>query len=209
MFRRIVGILLTIFFAFGILFISVLRTAKINYAFSSPSPTPSQTNPQEEIKVDYQLPYPGRILPDSPLWYLKVARDKIWFLITTDPGRQGELKLLFADKRLVSSKVLFERGKPELGFSTLTKAEKYLEEAVNIEIRTREKGLETSEFLKNLAKASLKHREIIEMILQTAPEDAKPEIIKTEDYAINAYKTCRDALLSKGLPVPKSPFDGD
>jgi hypothetical protein len=210
MFRRIAGILLTVSFAFGILFTSFLRTVRINYAFSSsPSPTPSQANTQEEIKVDYLLPYPGRILPDNPLWYLKVVRDKIWFLVTTNSGKQAELKLLFADKRLASSKVLFEKGKNELGFSTLTKAEKYLEEAVNIEIRNREKGMDTFEFLNKLANSSLKHREVIETILQMAPEDAKPEVIKTEDYAINAYKSARDALLSKGLPVPKSPFDGD
>ncbi len=210
MFRRIAGILLTIFFAFGILFDSLLRTAKINYAFtSSPSPIPSQNNSQEKVTIDYQLPYQGRILPDSPLWYFKVARDKIWSLITTSSGKQADLKLLYADKRLLSSKILFERGKAELGFSTLTKAEKYLEEAVNLETKNREKGIETSEFLKKLATASLKHRETIEAILQIAPEDAKPEIIKIENYAINAYKSTRDALLSKGLPVPKSPFDGD
>jgi hypothetical protein len=188
----------------------LLRTSRINYAFSSsPSPTPFQTDSQKEINIDYLLPFPGKILPDNPLWYLKAIRDKIWLLITRDPGRQAELKLLFADKRLASSKILFERKKYELGFSTLTKAEKYLEEATNIEIKNRGEGMDTAEFLNKLVYASLKHREVMEKILLMAPEDARPEIIKTEDYAINAYKSSRDALLSKCLPVPKSPFDGD
>lgn len=213
MFQRLIVILATLAFAFGILFTSVFRTASVQYVFSQTS----SSGPKEEqgevlgesVEIDYYFPYPGRILPDHPLWFLKALRDKVWLLITTNPSRKAELKLLFADKRVVSAKILFERGKPELGVSTLTKAEKYLEEASNLEKENRKEGLDTSEFLSTLAKASLKHRQTIDEILKLAPEEAKPIIIKAQDYSKETYNKTRDALYEKGLPVPENPYDTD
>jgi len=56
---------------------------------------------------------------------LKAIRDKLWHVLTMDASKEAELSLLCSDKRLGMSKILFERGKPELAFSTLTKGEKY------------------------------------------------------------------------------------
>ena len=136
-------------------------------------------------------------------------RDRIWYIVTRSPLKRAELALLFSDKRLILSKSLFEIKKPDIALSTLTKGEKYLELAVNQEKVAREKGIDTSEFLARFAMASLKHRQVIEEILILAPEDAKPEIVKMEDYSKNAYKAARDALNSKGIASPKDPFDGD
>jgi len=213
MFRRIVVVLTTLTFALGILFTSVFRTASVRYVFSQTPNTSLQEGQGvvlgESVEIDYYFRYPGRILPDHPLWFLKALRDKVWLLLTTNPSRKAELKLLFADKRVVSAKILFERGKPELGVSTLTKAEKYLEGACNLEKENREKDLDTSEFLSTLAKASLKHRQTIDEILKLAPEEAKPIIIRTQDYSKETYNRTRDALYEKELPVPKNPYDTD
>jgi len=213
MFRQIVVVLATLTFALGILFTSVFRTASVRYVFSETPNTSFQEGQGvvlgESIEIDYYFRYPGRILPDHPLWFLKALRDRVWLLLTTNPSRKAELKLLFADKRVVSAKILFERGKPELGVSTLTKAEKYLEEACNLEKENREKGLDTSEFLSTLAKASLKHRQTIDEILKLAPEEAKPIVIRAQDYSKETYNKTRDALHEKGLPVPENPYDTD
>lgn len=213
MFRRILVILTTLTFALGVLFTSVFRTASVRYVFSETPNTSLQEGQGvvlgESIEIDYYFRYPGRILPDHPLWFLKALRDRVWLLLTTNPSRKAELKLLFADKRVVSAKILFERGKPELGVSTLTKAEKYLEEACNLERENREKGLDTSEFLSTLAKASLKHRQTIDEILKLAPEEAKPIVIRAQDYSKETYNKTRDALYEKDLPVPENPYDTD
>ena len=210
MWRKIFIILSTFVLAFGILFTSILRTAAVKYDFSQPSKLTQRTYPtilgNKSFNIDYYLVYPGRILPDSPLWPIKAMRDRIWLKITTNESRRAELNLLFADKRLAMSKILFEKGNPEVGFSILTKAEKYLEEAVNLEEETRKKGLDTSEFLQKLALASLKHGQIIDEILAIAPEDAKPGIIKTENYAKESYEKARNALLQKGILPPENPF---
>lgn len=211
MLRRIAVIISVFIFAFGILFTSVLRTAAVKYEFSE-SPrivenTEASVLGEEVINIDYYLAYPGRVLPDSPLWPLKALRDRIWLWITTNPTRRAELKLLFADKRIAMGKILFEKGKPEIGYSTLTKAEKYLEEASNAEKQNREKDMDTSEFLSRLAKASLKHAQVMKEIIDLAPEDAKPLVIQTEDYAKKVYEDARNGLQELGLPVPENPFD--
>lgn len=195
-------------FAFAILSISVFRSASVRYAFATPPSTPVLGS-EDKIKIDYQLPYPGRILPDSPFWPVKALRDRLWHALTVNHSKAAELSLLCSDKRLGMSKILFERGKPELAFSTLTKGEKYLEEAVDHESEARKKGADTSEILLKISNASLKHRQVIDEILTMAPEDAKPGIIKIEDYSTNAYNRTREALNSKGIPAPIDPFEGD
>lgn len=210
MLKRLVIVLPILVFAFGILFASILRTASVKYEFSGvTSDTVLRVLGVEAVNVDYQFAFPGKVLPDHFLWPVKALRDKIWLAITTNPSRKAELKLLFADKRIASSKILFEREKYEIGFSTLTKAEKYLEEAYNQEIENRARDIDTSEFLKRLAWASLKHRQVIGEILEIAPEDAKPMIINTENYPKKVYEKVKHALNEKGLRVPKSPFEGD
>lgn len=193
--------------AFAVLSVSVLKSSSVAYVFATPTP-PGLLADKSVPEIDYSIPYIGRILPDSTLWVFKAMRDRVWYLFTTNPLKRAELALLFSDKRLISSRTLFENRKPDIGVTTLTKGEKYLEIAAKQEEIARKRGMDTSSFLTKLAIASLKHRQIIEEdILPLAPEDAKPQIVKIEDYAKNTYKSSRDALNSKGIAPPKDPFD--
>lgn len=194
--------------AFGILLVSVLRTASVKYDFTGESSQKIQVlGDTNLIKINYDLPYQGRIMPDSPLWPIKALRDKVWLLITTNSSRRAELDLLFADKRLASAKILFEKDKPELAFTTLSKAEKYLEESQLQEYKNRKKGMDTTIFLERLSLASLKHFEVMEGIMTIAPEDAKPKIVEVQSYAKKVYEGSRDALNEKGKTPPENPFD--
>ena len=195
-------------FAFAILSISILQSTSISYSFTTAIPESSVLG-AESSEINYQFPHQGRILPDNPLWVLKAARDRIWFLITSSHTRKAELALLFSDKRLMSGRTLLEKKKPDIAISTLTKGEKYLEIAVAEDTLARSQGFDTSMFLSKLASASLKHREVLESLLPLVPEDAKPFVTKMEDYSKNSYKAARDVLYSRGLPIPISPFDGD
>lgn len=204
MFRRIAFVVFALTFAFFILSVSVLRAASIQYAFFGDVKGDSDSVPS----IDYPLPYPGRILPDHPLWPLKALRDRLWLLVTLNKSRQAELMLLFADKRLVASKILFESGKAELAFTTFTKGEKYLEKASSLAGGCFKDGMDTKSLSTKIALASLKHREVGLQLLNLAPEDAKPGIIKTMDYSKSAYIICHDSLISRGLPAPENPFNG-
>lgn len=205
MLRKIVPIVVVLALAFGILGISLFTCAEAKYSFNVKN---TNSLPTEKPKaVDYFFPYTGRIQPDNSLWYFKAFRDKLWYGLTFNSGKKAELLLLFADKRLILARDLFIKGKPEIAFSTLTKAEKYLEEAYLKEEENRKGGQDTASFLVKLATAALKHREVIRGIIEIAPDDAKPEIFKVENYPKNIYKALRDTLNSKGVLAPENPFE--
>jgi len=77
------------------------------------------------------LPFPG-LLPNHPLYWTKMIRDRIQLITTVDPTQKMQLLLLFADKRLAASQLLIATNDDALGISTLTKAEKYLLSAYEI-----------------------------------------------------------------------------
>lgn len=202
---KIAGTIATIFVAFVILSVSVLRGASPRSAYYpsvlSEKVTAEAVDTSKPKNVDYLLAYQGKIGPDSSLWYAKVLRDKIWYLFTFDATKKSELNLLFADKRLNSALELFKENKPDLGFATLTKAEKYLEMSVPSKVGD-------EEYLKKLALSSLKHREVIENeILPLSPEDIRPNVIRVNDYPKEVYKKTRDLLQSKGLIAPENIFE--
>ncbi len=198
---KIAGATATIIVALLTLSVSMLKSVSIKYAYS-PMVLSEKVESENTLQsVDYLLAYPGKVSPDNLLWYGKVVRDRIWYFFTFNSLKKSELNLLFADKRLNSAVELFEKGKPDLGFSTLSKSEKYLENAIP-------KATDDADFLKKLATASLKHREVIENeILPIVPEDLRPGVIKATDYSKETYKKVRDLMLSKGLVPPENIFD--
>lgn len=182
-----------------------MQSVAVTYVFATATPAPvlGATPPE----VDYDLPFPGKITPDNFLWVFKAGRDKITYIFTKDPLKRAEKALLYSDKRLVMGRELFIKGKPDIALSTLSKGEKYLEIAAKEEHLARQNGVDTSEFLYTFALASLKHRSVIAEIMPMAPEDAKPELAKIENYSKNSFETSYHALNSKGLIAPKDPFN--
>lgn len=198
--KKIFGTSVTILTALAILSVSFLKIATVNQAYS-PMVLSEKTETSNPMTIDYNLSFPGKINPDNTLWYAKVIRDKAWYIFTFNREKRQELNLLFADKRLGSAVVLFENNKPDLGLSTLTKAEKYLELSIP-------KNTDNTEFLKKVATASLKHREVIEnQILPLSPEDIAPQVNKINDYSKETYKKVRDLLYSKGQVPPENIFE--
>lgn len=191
--------------AFLILFISIFDSSVITY--------PKNLTPVLEgtkvPSIDYPLPTEGKVLPDSPFWKVKALRDRIWFEMTTSHLRKAQLALLFADKRLVMAETLYGKGEKDLALVTLTKAEKYLPIASQEESIARAQGVDTNTFLMQLSLASLKHKEVVERMIQLAPVSDKSQVAQIESYANDVYKSTVEVLNSKGIPVSKDPFDRD
>jgi len=207
MWRRIFIFFATLSLSFGILFLSILRTATVKYEFSDRVHYHENAVLGEESPhIHYYLADPGEVLPGSYLWPIKAFRDRAWLFLTTNPGKKADLLLLFADKRLVSGQIIFENDNPEFGLTTLFKAEKYLEQASLQEKKNREDGVDTSDFLLRLAVASLKHFEVLESILAIAPEDARQEIIELQNYSRKTYLQSRDLLTQTNKVLPENPF---
>lgn len=202
MLKRILLIMAALVFAFGILTTSVYRTSAQT---ATPLESPEvevvegeEATPEAEKPVDYDLHwsgtiYPG-ILPDHFLYPLKMIRDRIWLFLTTDPLKKAELLLKFADKRLLAAQQLIDKGKTELGVTTITKAEKYLERAVNQEKVAREKGRDTAELLEKLSGATLKHEEVLLGMKEKIGDTAKPAIDSALEYSRRGYQQVMEVL---------------
>jgi hypothetical protein len=156
---------------------------------NQPTPLPTPT----PAKVDYFLAYPG-ILPDHFLYPIKMVRDRIWLFLTTDPLRKAETLLLFADKRLGAGKALIDEGKEQLGISTLTKAEKYLERAIAQERIASQKDKDTTAFLEKLSVAAKKHEEVLAELQKKVSENGKGVIGEILRYPRRGYEEVRQRL---------------
>jgi hypothetical protein len=116
-------------------------------------------------KVEYQLPYPG-ILPDNPLYFMKMLRDRITSFLISDPKKKAEFHLLSADKRLnagvylLDSKDLDDK-KIELAISTISKAENYFSESIQKVNEARSQGVEALDMQTRLKNALAKHTEVV------------------------------------------------
>lgn len=144
----------------------------------------------EREEVDYYLPYPG-ILPDHPLYWLKMIRDRVFLWLTRDPVAKFERLLLYADKRLGAAKALIEGGKSQLGVTTATKGEKYLERAVTQLEKVKNLGKATPELKERLTKATLKHEEVLDKVLDKVPDQAKPAIKNAIEKSRHGYERVR------------------
>ena len=120
-------------------------------------------------EVDYQLTWPG-ILPGHILYPVKMLRDKVWLFLAYNPLKKAELYLKLADKRLWSADLLYDKGKSELAIETATKAEKYLERAIDQERVAREAGEDTGSFLERIELASQKHEQVLIRMRERAGE---------------------------------------
>ncbi len=74
---------------------------------------------------DYNLPYPG-ILPNHPLYTVKVIRDRFLEFFTRDQVAKSELYLLYADKRINMAKMLSDQSEWALAEEMASKSQKYL-----------------------------------------------------------------------------------
>ena len=127
--------------------------------------------------VNYELPYPG-LLPDSPLYFLRIIRDKIVGFLISDSLKKSEFNLLQADKRLNAGIYLFNKGKTSLAFSTISKAENYFSQALDKIGEAKKQGRNISEVKGKLKDALKKHEQELEFLTKKASADYKASFEK-------------------------------
>lgn len=138
--------------------------------FASKSYAGSETltaSPSSRPDVNYELPYPG-LLPDSPIYFLRVTRDRIIGFLISDPLKKTEFDLLQADKRLNAGIYLLAKGKTSLALSTVSKAENYFEQAINEMNSAKKQGRTVSAIEGRMKDAVVKHRQELEKFVKNA-----------------------------------------
>lgn len=130
----------------------------------------------EAQKIEYTFPYYG-VLPDSPLYFIKEGRDRILEFFTRDSLKKVQLYLLFSDKKIVMARELSKKQKWQLADETATKAEEYFQKIPDIIVASKKQGTTTSaELVQRLKISNKKHREIIEDLLESAPESERKNL---------------------------------
>lgn len=136
------------------------------------SPTPEKTiKPTPTPKtIDYNLAYPG-MLPDSPIYKLKVLRDKITEKLISDPAKKVEFYLLQTDKQILAASMLADKKEVSLAKETALKGENNYSKLV-YEYQTLNRKPNKTEFNK-LKLAALKHQEVLNNIIKKVSNQDK------------------------------------
>jgi len=131
--------------------------------------------------VDYTLPYPG-ILPDNPLYTLKVVRDQVIGLLISDPLKKAEYDLLQADKRLASGVSLVKEGnaKYNLAVTTISKGENYFDEGIAKLALVGKQGIDVKSFASTMNTAAQKHVEVLQGLENQVNSSTKQDLIAQE-----------------------------
>jgi len=194
--KKIIFLIAVVVFAFWVLAVSVVRTVAIEGQSASQNykiTVPTATQSVQKQEIDYFLAYPG-ILPDHFLYPVKMIRDRIRLWLTVEPLKKAELMLLFADKRLGAGKVLIEGNKVDLGISTLSKAEKYLQRSLTQIETIQKKDEKTRLFWEKLTTAATKHEEILVSLKEKVGDSAKPALEESLNLVRQIQAQIKQAL---------------
>ncbi len=131
----------------------------------------AQTVSLTQNKVVYQLPYPG-ILPDHPLYPIKVIRDSLIVFFIREPIKKSEYYLLLSDKKIAMSLELIQKDKYQLAITTFSKGEKYFLKILPlIKLAKRQGNSAPADFLEKLKTANKKHAELIDELISRSPKN--------------------------------------
>lgn len=139
-------------------------------------------NPQEQPQpIHYDLAFPG-ILPDHPLYKLKVLRDKFMEYFKESPQDKVSFYLLQTDKGISAAAILVDKKNFPLASQTLLKAEHNMTKLVD-ELR-RFPSSPSAQLLDTLKTASKKHLEIINVLALRVPEDERKTFAIVADFIV-------------------------
>ncbi len=126
-------------------------------------------------KGDTELPYPG-LLPDSPIYFLKSARDKVIGYFIFGEDKKALYALTLADKRLSEAKALFDKGEDGLASVTAEQAGVENENAQEHLVKAEVEEKNVTAIIEKLAANSARQQAVLARILEKAPEQAKAAI---------------------------------
>lgn len=138
----------------------------------------------QEPAVSYELPYAG-LLPDNPLYSLKVLRDRVIGFLITDPLKKSQFDLLQADKRLNAGISLCKKKNYALAQSTMSKGENYLEQSMHDLEQAKKEKIDIRSLQATLLQAANKHEDVLEALEETSPSGYKGGFTSLHTRAID------------------------
>lgn len=140
--------------------------------------TPAASPP---ASIQYDLAFPG-ILPDHPLFKLKVLRDKITALFTRDPTQKIQFYVRQADKGILATAILLEKGNIPLANETALKAEHNM--TMMVMYLPYASLRKDSELLEKIRTASLKHQEVLGVLINRVAADQQQTLKTVYEFSV-------------------------
>lgn len=130
---------------------------------------------------NYTLAYPG-MLPDNPLYKIKLLRDKLVLKLTLDPQKKANLLLLTADKEYAMVPLLVKKHEVALAEKTAFKAEDRMTQLTFVYKKT-QTPLSDSMY-KKLNNAALKHQEVLDAVMKTVGKQDANIFQQVQDFSL-------------------------
>lgn len=148
--------------------------------------TQSQSINIEEKEVIYQLPYPG-LLPDHPLYLVKVLRDNILLFTTRDNYKKANVYLHLSDKHMSASLELANKGTEQLAIKELGKGEdRFLHIPDLLKEIKDQGGSYPNDFMIELYQSNAKHKQVITDVMEKTTQteiDTLQSLLKKNEEA--------------------------
>lgn len=125
------------------------------------------------------------LLPTSPLYFLKNASRSFQSFLTTDPIKKAELKLQFADEKLVEARAVLEK-KPDNEGAIKKAFQNYTNEVESLKnrlqsLQTISQNPNIDGLLEQVTDRAIKHGQLFDEILSKAGPEARSGIQVTQD----------------------------
>ncbi|MHC1611074.1 MAG: DUF5667 domain-containing protein [Candidatus Methanospirareceae archaeon] len=151
-------------------------------------------------------PYQGWFAPDSPLYGLKIAFEKIDEAVSLSADAKLDKQVAYAEERIAEAKAMIEKGKPEAAEKAM---DGYIAKTAAIS-ETVTKPDVTEEGLQHARQMLSKHETVLQGLINdpNMPEQCKPALQR----ALNNSRTAEDTLdrvIAKmgpeGVPMEERP----
>ena len=116
------------------------------------------------VAQEEKLPNPG-ILPDNPLYGLKIAAEAVVTFFTFGQEKKAERMLRLAEKRLAEAEAVAEKG----NLKAVEKAIKGYQKAIENAQRHAENAAKKEEVLEMIAETTAKYLSILDRITTKVP----------------------------------------
>lgn len=149
-----------------------------------------------------KLPKP-EIMPDSPLYILKIWYEKIIIFISFGDVRRAERYSKLAEERLREAEQMTREGKQELAKKALAEYEIYLNKALEKAEALKKQAQETAESeakerinqaLEKVSESTLKNQEVLLRVYQLVPEPAREAIERAIKLTKTGYERATEAV---------------
>ena len=142
------------------------------------------------------LPGAG-ITPDSKLYFLDKWGEKIGMFFAFSEERKIEKSFRYAEERLSEIEKMSDKAKDKIPEEALDNYEKHMNKAQERLRKMEEKGEKIDSISEKVANATSRHFEVLQDVMEKAPEKAKKGLSKALEASGKGHKQALESLAEK------------